>query len=185
MMKWISLTLLIIVLISASASGLEKKAFMMREDYGIEALSECIIQYYYYIPCPTYSWFWEFTGWFPGDIIGQVFTVGDTPTGAHFPCDTLACYKLTGFRVLDFAGYGPSYPGIFTVEFDVYCADEDGCPVGLSLWNSGPRETAFSWNVILINPPVDLSSCYIHAGPPGSTPRFLLTATRSLHEQGC
>jgi hypothetical protein len=179
MTKWISITLLVAILISAPASGLEKKAFLMKDDYGMEALTECSMQYYYYIPCPTYSWFWQMTGWQPGDIIGQVFTVGDESTGGFTPCDTVACYKLTGFRVLDFAGYGPTYPGNFTVEFDVYCAGENGCPLGSSLWNSGPVETEFSWNDFPINPALDLSSCYIHAGPPASTPRFLLTATHT------
>ncbi|MFH1312208.1 MAG: hypothetical protein ABIJ00_03185 [Candidatus Eisenbacteria bacterium] len=179
MIKWISITLLLAVLVSGSASGLEKRPFLMKEDYGIEALTECTLQYYYYIPCPTYSWFWEMTGWQPGDIIGQLFTVGDTPTGGYVPCDTVACYTLTGVRVLDFAGYGVTYPGSFTVEFDVYCAGADGCPVGPSLWNSGPVETQFSWNEILIDPPLDLSGCYIHAGPPASTPRFLVTATHT------
>ena len=179
MTKWIAIILVATVLISVPASGLEKKAFLMRDDYGIEALTECIVQYYYYIPCPTYAWFWQMTGWVPGDIIGTVFRVGDESTGGYPPCDTLNCYKLKGFRILDFAGYGVAYPGNFTVEFDVYCAGADGCPTSGSLWNSGPVETEFSWNNIVIDPPLDLSSCYIHAGPPASTPRILITATHT------
>jgi hypothetical protein len=179
MTKWIAITLLVVGLLSTPASGREMKAMMMRDDYGIQALTECAMQYYYYIPCPTYSWFWQMTGWQPGDIIGTLFTVGDVSMGGYSPCDTVNCYNLTGFRVLDFAGYGVTYPGIFTVEFDVYCAGADGCPIGGSLWNSGPRETQYSWNDIAIDPPLDLMSCYIHTGPPASTPRILVAATHT------
>ena len=176
----ISAAVMILLLVACSPLlGADKRAYQMRQDFGIEALEDCYMQYYYYVPCPTYSWFWGFYNWAPGDIIGQFFTVGDTPTGGWTACDTSLCYEIMGVRVLDFAGYGVIYPGLFTVRFDIYCADEDGCPVGGSLGNSGPYETDFSWNDVVFSPAVDISSCYINPGSPGSYPRFLVTATHT------
>lgn len=178
-MKKILLLLVMLALALSSAHAINKRPYMMKEDFGIAPLDQCSLQYYYFIPCPTYSWFWGFYGWSPGDVIGTVFTVGDMPTGGFDVCDSSACYQVVGLRVLDFAGYGTTYPGLFTVEFDIYCADENGCPVGSSLWNSGPIETSRDWNEIVIDPPVDVSSCFIDPGPPGSHARFLITATHT------
>jgi hypothetical protein len=177
-MKFYTLLALALVLVLATtAFGLERKAFQLREDFGTEPLYDCALNYYYYIPCPTYSWFWAFTGWVPGDIVGAFFTIGDQGTGGWDPCDPFLCHTLEQLRILDFAGYGTVYPGLFTVEFDVWCADENGCPVGASLWNSGPWETHFAWNYIPIDPPVCLTPCSVFPGPPPSTPRILITAT--------
>lgn len=175
------LAVVMILLLAACSSlhAIEKRAYQMREDFGTEALETYYLQYYYYIPCPTYSWFWGWYGWDPGDILGQVFTVGDAPTGGWDPCDTSACYQIMGVRVLDFTGYGVVYPGLFTVEFDIYCADESGCPVGDVLGTSGPIETEYSWNDVIFDPAVDITDCYVNPGPPGSYPRFLITATHT------
>jgi hypothetical protein len=176
-MKTPSVFVIILVLIMAgSACAIERQAFQMRDDYGLEHLSDCSLQYYYYIPCPTYSWFWAFTGWIPGDIIGSWFQVGDVSTGGFNPCDPTNCHVLEQFRVLDFAGYGQTHSGLFTVEFDIYCADEHGCPVGPSLWNSGRWETGFGWNYIDVVPPVSICDCSVIPGPPPSTPRILISA---------
>jgi hypothetical protein len=180
MTRLISAVVLTVLLLTCSPLlGVEKRQYQMREDFGTEALEDCYLQYYYYVPCPTYSWFWGFYKWDPGDIIGQFFTVGDTPTGGWALCDTAECYEIMGVRVLDFAGYGIVYPGLFTVRFDVYCADENGCPVGGSISSSGPVETDFSWNDIVFDPSVDVSACYVNPGLPGigSHARFLITAT--------
>ncbi len=176
-MKTVLLASLAIAIAISDCYGIEKRPYMIKEDFGTALLDECSLQYYYYVPCPTYSWFWGFSGWSPGEVIGTFFTVGDVSTGGFDVCDSSNCYQIVGLRFLDFAGYGTTYPGLFTVQFDIYCADENGCPVGPSLWDSGPIETARDWNVLPIDPPVDVSSCFIDAGPPGSHARFLVTAT--------
>ena len=156
------MVLALVLVLATSAFALEKKAYQMREDFGTEPLYDCALNYYYYIPCPTYSWFWAFTGWAPGDIIGECFGVGDQGTGGWDPCDPGVCQKLEQFRILDFAGYGTVYPGLFTVEFDVYCAPEVCCgptaPV-THLWNSGPLETGYAWNYFVVDPPLCLTPC--------------------------
>ena len=179
-MKSVAIGMILILLVAgASALAIEKRAYRMREDFGTDALVDCTVQYYYYIPCPTYSWFWGFYGWQTGDIVGKFFRVGDNPTGANLPCDSLQCHHVTEIKVLDFAGYGPIYPGLFTVEFDIYCADASGCPLGPSLWNSGSVETAADWNTIVVDPPVAVTACCVDAGPPPATPRILVTATHT------
>ena len=92
------------------------------------------------------------------------------------PSDPLNCQTLDQLRILDFAGYGCGHPGRFTVEFDIYCSDEYGCPIGPSLWNSGPKETCHAWNYFEIHPPVELCNCTVG---PGSGPRILVTATHT------
>ena len=170
----IAVTVLTVVCLAACAGAIEKQAFRHKEDFGAGTLAGCTLQYYYYIPCPTFSWFWGFYGWQCGDVIGQFFTVGDSPTGVYSACDPEQCHDLTSFTFMDFAGYGTAYPGMFTVEFEIYCCDELGCPVGDMLWSSGPIETYEGWNEIPVSPPLVLTDCSIEAGP--SRPRFLLAA---------
>ncbi len=166
------------ILVGSSALALEKQAYQMREHFETEPLEDvCALQYYYYIPCPTYSWFWAFTGWDVGDVIGQWFEIGDLSTGGFGICDPVQCHNLNQIRILDFAGYGTTHPGLFTIEFDIFCSDQYGCPVGPSLWNSGPRETGFAWNYFDIDPPVSICPCATDPGPPPSAPRVLVTAT--------
>jgi hypothetical protein len=173
---------LAMLLVHCSALAIEKQAYQMREDLGTEPLYDCALQYYYYIPCPTYSWFRFYSGWNPGDILGAWFQVGDLSTGGWDVCSPVDCHVLDQIRVLDFAGYGTVHPGIFTVEFDVYCADAYGCPVGYSLWNSGPRETHFGWNYFPVDPPISICNCSVSPGPPPSGPRILVTATHTGYD---
>jgi len=161
----------------AGTAAPEPRAFRMREDFGTEPLSHCYLQYYYYIPCPTYSWFWGFYSATYGDIKGAFFNIGDISTGTGEACDPESCHRLEQIRILDFAGYGTIYPGLFTVIFEVWCSDEDGCPVGPPLWDSGPFETNYAWTYIPVDPPVCLTDCCVDQGPPPSGPRILVTAT--------
>jgi len=157
------IVLALVLVLATSAFAMEKKAYQMREDFGTEPLYDTALQYYYYVPCPTYSWFWAFTGWTPGEIIGMCFNIGEEGTGGWPPADPATCQKLEQIRILDFAGYGTVYPGLFTFEFDVYCADEECCgptAPAVHLWNSGPLETHYAWNYYLIDPPLCLTPCY-------------------------
>ena len=52
MKKAIALAVLVALSIPTGLTGLEKKAFMMREDFGAALLQGCTLQYYYYVPCP-------------------------------------------------------------------------------------------------------------------------------------
>lgn len=174
------MALVLVLLIVSPALALEREAYQMREDYSTAPLSDCTLQYYYYIPCPTYSWFWGFTGWEPGDVIGVVFDIGDMSTGGYEPCNPTDCTVIEQLRMLDFAGYCnyPKYPDYCTVEIDIYCADEYGCPVGPSLWNSGHYwQMYYGWNYLPIDPPVTVCGCAVDPGPPPSGPRVLVTAT--------
>jgi hypothetical protein len=173
-----------VLMLAAAAFGLdlETRAYQMREDFGSAPLYECTLNYYYYVPCPTYSWFWAFSGWEPGDIVGQWFDLHDftmyySGCPDYVTCTPCNCYQLEQFRVLDFAGYGTVYPGLFTVEYDVYCSDDLGCPIGPSLWNSGPWENGYAWNYILINGGLGISLCECVPPDPALLPRFLITAT--------
>lgn len=170
----IVVTMLMVLGLAAGAEAIDKVPYKLKEDFGIEPLAGCNLQYYYYIPCPTFSWFWGFSGWSVGDIIGQFFTVGDSPTGNNSACNPGDCHDLTGFSFIDFAGYGTVYPGFFTVEFEIFCSDEFGCPVGNAIWSSGPYESHFSWNDVVVSPAVVLTDCSTAPGP--SAPRFLLIA---------
>jgi hypothetical protein len=167
------------MVLATSAFALEKKAYQMREDFGTEPLYDCALNYYFYMPCPTYSWFWSFTGWVPGEIIGMCFQIGDQGTGGWDPCDPALCQTLEQIRILDFAGYGTVYPGLFTFEFDVYCAADyccfDGPPL-THIWNSGPLETHFAWNYFLVDPPLCLTPCCLEPAP-GCNPTIVITAT--------
>jgi hypothetical protein len=148
-MKYLVLALVLVM--ATSAFGLEKKAYQMRDDFGTDPLYDGAVQYYYYIPCPTYSWFWAYSGWDPGDIVGAYFTVGDVSMGGWDVLDPFNCQHLEQVRILDFAGYGTVYPGLFTVEMNVWCPP---CPLYL-LGGTGPFETHYAWNYI----PIDISVC--------------------------
>jgi hypothetical protein len=148
-----------VLVLATSAFGLEKKAYQMRDDFGMEQLYDGALQFYYYIPCPTYSWFWAVTGWEPGDIIGVDFPIGVQGTGGWDPVDPLNCMAFEQIRVLDFAGYGTVYGGLFTIEFDLWCWDPAQPEHHLWLWNSGPVETRFSWNYIPIDPMICIDIC--------------------------
>jgi hypothetical protein len=190
MMKLV-VAVVFMMFLASSAFGLETQAYQMREDYGTEPLYDCALQYYYYIPCPTDSWFWGWSGWSPGDIVGAVFMIGEDPSmGGFAVCDSVLCQELETIRVLDFAGYGTVYPGLYTVEFEVYCADPataDGCPQYVpAIWNSGPYETHYGWNYIPLDPPLCLSRncCNIDDGPPPMYPYIIICATHTGSDSG-
>lgn len=140
-----------------ASTPFKAEVYTMTEE--TEPLMDCALQYYYFIPSPTHSWFWAYSGWEYGDIVGACFRVGDEGTDEYHQCDPIYCSRLERIRVLDFAGYGTVYPGLFTVLFDVYCADETLEPLS-HLWCSGPRELGFGWNHIVVDPAVDISACY-------------------------
>lgn len=91
------------------------------------------------------------------------------------PCG-LESKSIERFRVLDLAGLGGTYPGLFTVRFDIYCCDADGCPVGPRLWSSGPKELSTAgWNYIDVYY-ADGLGCSTHDL---CYPRILITATHN------
>ncbi len=169
---------IVCILASSSALALEKKAYQMREEFGTAPLYDSALQYYYHVPCPTYSWFWSFGGWEVGDVVGKWFEIGDLATGGWDICDPVECHSLDRIRVLDFALYGVTYPAQFWCEFDVYCCDSYGCPVGPSLWNSGPVATGHGWKDIGVDPPLSICQCATDPGPPPSAPGILVVATQ-------
>ena len=174
--------LLLVLAAAVFGLDLEKRAYQMREDFGSAPLYDCTLNYYYYIPCPTYSWFWGFTGWDHGDIVGHWFDLHDftmfySGCPDYVACTPCNCYQLEQFRVLDFAGYGTIYPGLYEVQFDIYCSDEQGCPIGPPLWTSLPWVTAFGWNYIPVNGGAGISLCECVPPDPALLPRFLITAT--------
>jgi len=158
------------------------RAAQMREDYGTEPISECYMQYYYSILCPTSSWYWihDNTRW---AAWGVFYTIGDPSmarSGSGCPpyeaCDPYNAHTVDRIRVLDFAAYGTTYPGLSAVEFEIWCADPLGCPVGSALWSSGPVEFCQrGWNYLSVEPPLCVTDCSI-GNPPGY-PRFLVTCT--------
>jgi hypothetical protein len=159
------------LVVTTSAQGFEMKPFRIKDDFGSEPLSDCTLQYYYYIPCPTYSWFWAFAMGCPGDMLGVFYEIGDVSMQTGLACDPEQCHSLERIRVLDFAGYG-----VFTVRFDVYCSDELGCPVGPRLWTSGPYETARSWNYVEVEPALCITQCCPEPSMPASSPRILIVS---------
>jgi hypothetical protein len=171
------LVIALVLVLATSAFGLDKKAYQMREDFGMELQCPDALQFYYYIPCPTYSWFWAYTGWDPGDIIGMGFPIGEQGTGGYDPVDPYDCQHIDRVRVLDFAGYGIYYPGLFTIELCLWCWHPDFPAHHMPLWCSGPLETGFGWNYFWVDPVVELCECPWggeHQHHPG--PVVLLTA---------
>jgi hypothetical protein len=174
-----ALSIALVAAIASPALALETAAYQLKEDFGVEVLYDNAIQYYYYVPCPTYSWFWAYSGWDRDEVIGCWFQVGDLSTGGWEPGDPLNCHVIEQLRILDFAGYGTVRGGLFTVEFEIYCSDQYGCPIGPPIWNSGPYETHFAWNYIPVDPPLTICDCAVSPGPPPSGPRILVTATHT------
>jgi hypothetical protein len=164
----------LVMLQPASAGEVQKQSFQIREDFGTEPLYDCYMQYYYYIPCPTYSWFWGISN--EGqDMYGVFFKVGDISMDTGQPCVDFMCFELISFRVLDFAGYGTAYPGLFTVKFDVWCSDDNGCPVGPPIWTNPSYETAYGWNYVNLH--ISLLGCETEYNPTPAAAQFLITAT--------
>jgi hypothetical protein len=158
-------------------SSWEATPYQMVDDFERDPIWDCGLQYYYYIPCPTYSWFWACSGWKPGDVLATVFTMGDYSTGAFEACDPFTCAHIEGVRVLELSGYGEAYPGAYSVELDVYCCDAESYPC-FHLWNSGPLDLAFGWNEIEIEPHIPISLCAAECGDwDPAVKRFALTMT--------
>lgn len=179
-LTWLAIGVMVLAL-ATGADGFQGRACQFREDFGTEPLYDCYMNYSYYIPCPTYSWFWMVSHLERNDIIGEYFDIGDpsmmrsTCNPGYTGCDPLCDYTIQQFRVLDFAGYGTLYPGLFSVRFDVWCADDCGCPIALPLWTSGSVEMCSGgWNYISISPPLTVASCW--ADYPNGYPRVLITA---------
>jgi hypothetical protein len=175
------LVLALVLVFATSAFGLEKRAYQMREDFGTEPLQQCpdALQFYYYIPCPTYSWFWAYSGWDPGDVVGMAFPIGKEGTGGYPAVDPYNCEHLEYIRVLDFAGYGTVYPGLFTVQFDFWCCV---CyPVHVHIWlhTIAGVETGFGWNYIPVLPVLPFCPCPWVDHPTFSGPVVVATATHT------
>jgi hypothetical protein len=173
-MKLITVMVLVLVLATA-AFAVEKSVFQMKKDFGGEQLGDCYMGYYYFVPCPTSSYFFGWTFDY-GDIVGQFFCVGDPEMGSGTVCDPNDCQSIDRFVVLDFNDNAPGmYPQDFQVEYDIYCSDLDGCPIGPALWNSG-MVTSYQrgWNWFDIDPPLSVCPCVLD--PPGG-PVFLITGT--------
>lgn len=106
----ITIILLIAFLAAACmpALAIEGRAYKMREDMGTEPLYDGVLQYFYYIPCPTYAWFYAFGGiddpWEPGTTIGKWFEVGDISMMGAEACDPALCHTLEQVRVLGLQG---------------------------------------------------------------------------------
>jgi hypothetical protein len=169
------LVVLLVLVLATSAFGLEKKAYQMREDFGTEELGDWALQYYYYIPCPTYSWFWAFTGWTTGDILGMCFQIGDQGTGCWEPVDPYNCHTIQMLRILDFAGYGTIYPDLFAVRFDVWCCAASMNPL-MHICDVTVSGTHFGWNYIPFPDTCCVTPCAM-VWPPPAYPRVIITAS--------
>ncbi|MFH1313261.1 MAG: hypothetical protein ABIJ00_08535 [Candidatus Eisenbacteria bacterium] len=174
------ITLWVVLICVPVGTILAQRAFQLKEDYELDPLSDCALQYYYYIPCPTYSWFWSYYYWDIGDVAGSWFDIGDLSTGGFGACDPTDCHTLDQIRILNSGvvcqgPFGQSYPGAY-VHFEVHCADEIGRPVGPTLWRSNTMLLdTYGWNYIDVDPPISICGCAIDPGPPASTPRILVT----------
>jgi hypothetical protein len=111
--------------------GIEKAEFKMRDDFGTEPLYDCMLNYYYYTPCPTLSWFWGIYGWDYGDIVGAWFQVGDLSMFTAQACDPTECHTLEQIRVLDFAGYGSIHGCACCVEIMSFAVTSTVAPSDL------------------------------------------------------
>jgi hypothetical protein len=134
----------------------------MADYYGDCEPAEGTLSYYYFIGSTCMydfggicygSYFWGFYDWEPGDMLGCWFQPGDLSTSGFAPLDPEDCNHISRIRVLDFAGEGTIYPGLFTVEFSIWPSDSEGCPIGPAIWSS-PFEAKRGWNCVEIDPPV-------------------------------
>ena len=178
------IALALVLVLATSAVAFEKRAFQMKEDFGTEPLYNTTLHYYYYIPCPTSSWFWSMNQWPVNSVIGEMFTIGDptmfysTGCPPYTTADPVNAHVVNQVRVLDFAGYGTLYPGLYTVNFQIWCSTAEGCPIGAPLWSSGPKELcAGGWNYVVVTPGVCVTKCFTEmVGGMKAYPRVLVTA---------
>lgn len=143
----VSLLLVLAFVPAGTGNAFEAEPYQMVEDVGVHPWAQCALQHYYYIPCPSDSWFWGVSGWAIGDIIGAHFRVDQQSTGRVEPCCE-CCYVVVGVSILDFAGYGTVYPGWFSVTPKFFCADENGYPTGPAVYSGPPIDTSYGWNYI-------------------------------------
>jgi len=166
---------LLTLFIAASGFAVEKTAYQMTKDFEAEMPGDCALEYYYYVPCPTCSYFYRWTGWAYGDIVGQLFMIGDASMGGGEACDPATCHRLEEIRWLDLNPDAPGwYPTDYMIRFDLFCSDMQGCPIGPSFWSATTLSARTGWNGhTVLNPPC-VGACI--ADPPG-VPVILLTAT--------
>ena len=90
------LAILMVALVSASPGlAVEQTIAQLSEPPGSHLSTECHLNYHYYVPCPTKSYFWSWHGWDYGDILGQFFLIGDQSMGSDpIPCDPTICHRL-------------------------------------------------------------------------------------------
>ena len=181
-MKVLAVVLALTYLLAAiPALAFEGRACRFKDDMGTAPLYDGVLQYYYDIPCPTYSWYWAIGGrdapWGRGTAVGAWFEVGDISMGGADLCDPTQCHSLEMIRVLDFEG-GMAYYGALRCDLNVYCCDAYGCPVGPSLWTS-TIYTDYYWTYLSVDPPLCLTNCAVDPGPPPSRPRILITMTHA------
>jgi hypothetical protein len=166
----------LVLLVATSALAIEQKAYRFCDDFGIKPEYDCALQYFYFVPCPTYSWFWGFWGWEYGDIVGAWFEVGDMSMHGFGACDPANCHVLSGVAIMDLAAYGVYYPNASAVNINIYCCDENGGPIGPSLWGVDLLNTGYGWNYLGLHPPITICDCAVAAGPPPTAPRVVVTA---------
>jgi hypothetical protein len=177
---------LAVLLVCATSAGADApRAYLVRDDFGSEPLYDCYLSYYYYIPCPTYSWFWSFSSDQQAYIIGAWFEVGDPSMGGGATCDPSGCFSLERFRFIEFSGYAnyPRYPNWYAVQYDIYCADESGCPVGPSLWHNEDIRSTGGWTYVDFDPPLSLCACSTQPGEAVGA-RVLITVRQLRHQGG-
>jgi len=144
-------------------------------------LSDCVLAYYYHIPwVDSYSYYWIWRTYDQGATIGVWFEVGDLSMLGYEVCDPTECHTLEQFRILDFTEVVNPYCSRYgQVEFNIYCADETGCPLGPSLWSSGSVDVTWGDKYVFlpVDPAISICGCTVDPGPPPSVPRILITAT--------
>ena len=69
-------TLVSITVLATSGLAFVREILQIKEDFSGDVLSDCEL-HYYYVPCPTTSYFYAWSGWEYGDILGQFFVVDD------------------------------------------------------------------------------------------------------------
>jgi hypothetical protein len=164
----------------ASAFGIVDGPHSLESDPGPGSLSDCALAYYYHIPWDTYGYYWAWQTYEPGAMIGAWFEVGDLSIHGYEVCDPTQCHTLEEFCILDFTDVvSPSCARYGQVEFNIYCADETGCPLGPSLWSSGSMDVtqADHYVYVPVDPAISICGCAVDPGPPPSAPRILITAT--------
>lgn len=176
MLRIAAIAAVLILLAASIAFAFKAGEYEASDDMAAESISDCYLNYYYYMPCPTLSYCWGFYDWERGDIVGTWFQIGDLSMSSGQACDPAMCHTLDRVRVMDFGGFG-GWHGCCEVKFNIYCSDEYGCPIGPSLWESSILFFEEGWNYVDINPPISVCQCSVNPADPLSGPRILVAAT--------